>query len=255
MTHELSDEQLSRYSRHILLPEIDLAGQAKLTNSHAVIIGAGGLGSPAAMYLASSGVGKITIFDHDEIDLGNLQRQIGYRTQDIGQSKATSLSKTLKELNPEIEITPYPEKFNVQNIEQVPACDVIIDACDNFDTRFAINRISLETNTPLVSGAAIQHQGQLSVFDPTKPDSPCYHCLYGEDQHEPQQTCRDLGVFAPLVGIIGSAQAAEALKILLKIGNPLVGRLFTIDALTMIPRVISLPKDPLCLACGQTKNT
>jgi len=251
----LSDAQLSRYSRHLLLPEVDLAGQTRLAYSKALLIGAGGLGSPAAMYLASSGVGKITLFDHDEVDLGNLQRQIAFCTKDIGESKAERLRQTLLELNPEIEVEAFCQQAEGDAlIRAVTAADVVIDACDNFDTRFAINKACFATGTPLVSGAAIRLQGQATVFDPRQQGSPCYHCLYREEDILPQDTCRDRGVFAPLVGIIGSIQAAEALKLLLGLGQPLTGRLLLLDALTMTPRVVNLPKDPDCPVCAKSSK-
>lgn len=252
----LSDAQLSRYSRHLLLPEIDLAGQAHLANAKVLVIGAGGLGSPAAMYLASSGVGKITIFDHDRVDLGNLQRQIAFRTNDIDTPKAERLCQALLELNPEIETTAVCQRAEGATLTAaVTAADVVIDACDNFDTRFAINQVCFATNTPLVSGAAIRLQGQATVFDPRQQNSPCYRCLYREDETLLQESCRDRGVFAPLVGIIGSIQAAEALKLLLGMGQPLTGRLLLLDALTMAPRLVNLPKDPECPVCGGQRQT
>jgi adenylyltransferase/sulfurtransferase len=252
----LSDEQLNRYSRHLLLPEIDLAGQARLSSARVLVIGAGGLGSPAAMYLASSGVGKITIFDHDEVDLGNLQRQIAFRTSDIGAPKAERLRQTLLELNPEIEVEAFCQRAEGSILSQaVAAADVVIDACDNFDSRFAINQACFASATPLVSGAAIRLQGQVTVFDPRQQASPCYRCLYREDATLPQESCRDRGVFAPLVGIIGSIQAAEALKLLLGLGQPLTGRLLLLDALTMTPRLINLPRDPDCPVCARRSKT
>lgn len=252
----LSDAQLSRYSRHLLLPEIDLAGQSRLTNARVLIIGAGGLGSPAAMFLASSGVGNLILFDHDEIDLGNLQRQIAFSTNEIGEPKAERLRQRLLELNPEIEVEAFRQRAEGHALTRaVAAADIVIDACDNFDTRFAINQASLSSNTPLVSGAAIRLQGQVTVFDPRRQGSPCYCCLYRQDEIQPQDTCRDRGVFAPLVGIIGSIQAAEALKLLLGLGQSLTGRLLLLDALTMTPRIVNLPKDPECPACSGHRKT
>jgi len=254
-TAELSNNQLNRYSRHLLLPEIDLAGQARLSQAKAVIIGAGGLGSPVAMYLASSGVGHITIFDNDSVDLGNLQRQIAFKNKDIGQEKAQCLRNTLLELNPEIEVEAICHRADKNQLNQTANnTDILIDCCDNFDSRFAINQASLTNKTPLVSGAAIRFQGQVAVFDPRTKDAPCYQCLYNEDEpDQAQQTCHDRGVFAPLVGIIGSIQAAEALKVILNIGAPLTGQLLTIDALNMSPRRLKLSKDPSCPACGNNK--
>jgi molybdopterin/thiamine biosynthesis adenylyltransferase len=248
---ELSDQQLSRYSRHLLLPEIDLAGQARLGQASVVIIGAGGLGSPAAMYLASSGVGHITLVDDDSVDLGNLQRQIAFRNNDLEQSKAERLGAALQALNPEIEIIAHCRRADSDLLAQLAAgADALLDCSDNFDTRFATNQASLATNTPLISGAAIRFQGQVSSFDPRQSTSPCYRCLYHERDDAPQETCRDRGIFAPLVGIIGSIQAAETLKILLGIGQPLTGRLLTLNALSMTPRLANLPKDPHCPACS-----
>lgn len=252
----LSTEQLSRYSRHLLLPEIDLEGQTRLASAKALIIGAGGLGSPAAMYLASSGVGQITLFDHDQVDLGNLQRQIAFRTQDIGSQKAERLRQTLRELNPEIAVIAHNQRAEGEPLAAaIAGADVVIDASDNFDTRFAINRFCNISGTPLISGAAIRLQGQVTVFDPRRKELPCYHCLYGEEQALPPNSCRDLGVFAPLVGIIGSIQAAEALKILLNLGHPLTGRLLLLDAATMTPRIVKLNKDPDCPICSSQHQT
>jgi molybdopterin/thiamine biosynthesis adenylyltransferase len=254
-TTELSDEQLSRYSRHLLLPEIDLAGQIRLKQAKAVIVGAGGLGSPAAMYLASSGIGHLTIVDDDMIDLGNLQRQIAFRNSDINHPKAKRLREALLALNPDIHVEAVCKRADGELLSQLAAnADILLDCCDNFASRFAINQASLETKTPLVSGAAIRFQGQVSVFDPRLENSPCYRCLYHQEADSPQETCSDRGIFAPLVGIIGSIQAAEAIKILLNIGQPLAGQLLTIDALSMTPRQIKLPKDSQCPACGAAKS-
>jgi molybdopterin/thiamine biosynthesis adenylyltransferase len=248
---ELSNEQLSRYSRHLLLPEIDLEGQQRLAAAHAVIIGAGGLGSPTAMYLASSGMGKITIIDHDTVDLGNLQRQIAFKNSDIGKYKAEQLGTAVRLINPEIETQVICRRAEDDLLSTcVSQADIVLDCCDNFTTRFAVNQACLEHQTPLVSGAAIRFQGQVAVFDPRDEASPCYRCLYHEDAEIVEETCRDRGIFAPLVGVIGSIQAAETLKMVCNIGRPLTGRLLSIDALTMTPRLANLPKDPHCPACG-----
>ncbi len=250
-TTEFSDEQLSRYSRHLLLPEIDLTGQTNLKKASAAIIGAGGLGSPAALYLASSGIGHLQIIDDDNIELGNLQRQIAFRNNDIGQPKATRLRNTLLDLNPEIEIQAISKRADQALLNEIATrSDILLDCSDNFTTRFAINQASLATKTPLISGAAIRFQGQISVFDPRQDDTPCYRCLYREEADSTEETCRDRGIFAPLVGIIGSMQAAEAIKLLLEIGQPLTAQLLTIDALSMSLRRIKLPKDPHCPACS-----
>ncbi len=254
-TTELSNDQLSRYSRHLLLPEIDLAGQTRLSQAKAVIVGAGGLGSPVAMYLASSGVGRITIFDDDTVDLGNLQRQIAFNNKDIDKEKAQCLRNTLLALNPEIEVEAICHRADKDQLNQATNdADILIDCSDNFDSRFTINQASLDNKIPLVSGAAIRFQGQVAVFDPRSQDAPCYQCLYNEEESsQPQQTCHDRGVFAPLVGIIGSIQAAEVLKVILNIGEPLTGQLLTIDALNMNPRRLKLNKDPSCPACGNNR--
>ncbi len=249
---ELSNQQLARYSRHLLLPEFDLEGQEQLNKSTITIIGAGGLGGPAALFLASSGVGHIHIYDDDHIDLGNLQRQIAFNNNDLGKNKASQLKHTLHKLNPEIEIHAHNRRTNSIDLTQAAEhSDLILDCCDNFDTRFAINRASQSTKTPLVSGAAIRFQGQASVFDPRQADNPCYHCLYNEEESQEQETCRDRGIFAPLVGIIGSIQAAEALKLLTGSGESLAGKLLSINALNMIPHISQLKKDPYCPVCSE----
>ncbi|ALP52136.1 hypothetical protein Tel_02690 [Candidatus Tenderia electrophaga] len=251
---DFSDDQLSRYSRHLLLPEIDLAGQTRLGQARIVIIGAGGLGAPAALYLASSGIGRITIIDDDDIDLGNLQRQIAFRNSDLGQAKTDRLRAALITLNPEIRVDAVNRRADASLLADAAAnADVLLDCSDNFETRFATNQASLSCATPLISGAAIGFQGQVCTFDPRQVAAPCYRCLYPEQADTPQETCRDRGVFAPLVGIIGSIQAAEAIKLLLNIGRGLSGRLLTIDALTMTPRLVKLSKDPLCPACGDKR--
>ena len=249
--NELSNDQLNRYSRHLLLPEIDLAGQTRLNQAKAIIIGAGGLGSPVAMYLASSGLGHITIFDDDTVDLGNLQRQIAFNSNDIGNKKTHSLRNTLLALNPEIEVDAICDRADMKRLSQAANdTDILIDCSDNFDSRFTINQVSLNAKIPLVSGAAIRFKGQVAVFDPRQEDAPCYQCLYNEEaSSQPQEACYDRGVFAPLVGIIGSIQAAEALKVILNIGKPLAGQLLTMNALNMTPRLLKLKKDPLCPAC------
>lgn len=248
---EFTHEQLARYSRHLLLPEIDLEGQEKLSGSSVSIIGAGGLGGPAALFLASSGVGRITIFDDDQVDLGNLQRQIAFKTKDIDKQKAIKLRQEALELNPEIEVIAHDQRATQDDlIQTAQQSDLLLDCCDNFETRFAINRACQTTNTPLVSGAAIRFQGQVTVFDPRQANSPCYHCLFQETEELQQETCRDRGVFAPLVGIIASIQAAEALKLLINTGQTLTGRLLSIDALNMVPRISRIAKDPTCPVCA-----
>lgn len=249
---EFSNQQLARYSRHLLLPEFDLEGQERLQTSKVTIIGAGGLGGPVALFLASSGVGRIDIYDDDQLDLGNLQRQIAYRNQDIGDNKAELLKQELLELNPDIIIHAHSQRASKADLDSAAhSSDIILDCSDNFDTRFLINRACHANKTPLVSGAAIRFNGQVSVFDPRQSSSPCYRCLYDETEFAEQETCHDRGVFAPLVGIIGSLQAAEALKLLINQGQSLAGRLLSIDTLNMVPRISRLKKDPHCPVCGQ----
>ncbi|HED18191.1 MAG TPA: molybdopterin-synthase adenylyltransferase MoeB [Gammaproteobacteria bacterium] len=246
----MDDQQLLRYSRQIMLPQIDAGGQQKLLDSHVLIIGAGGLGSPVAMYLASAGIGQITIADNDEVDLSNLQRQILHRHGDIGRPKVDSAKDTLAKLNPDIQVTPLNILIDRKALDKLVAqADLVVDASDNFATRFAINAACVETGTALVSGAAIRMEGQLSVFLPQRADSPCYRCLYSEGE-EPDQTCAENGVLAPIVGVIGSLQALEAIKVLLDIGESLCGRLLVFDGLYHEWRSIKLSKDPDCPVCG-----
>ena len=251
----MDDNQLLRYSRHILLPQIGIEGQEKLLGAHALIIGAGGLGSPAALYLAASGVGRITICDGDSVDLTNLQRQIAHFTHSLGTNKATSAQRTLAAINPEINITAIPHRAEGAELNHfVAQSDVVLDASDNFATRHAVNRACVAHGKPLVSGAAIRFDGQVAVFDLRAPSSPCYHCLFPEAGGEEGERCAVMGVFAPLVGIIGSTQAAEALKLLSGAGQPLTGRLLLLDGLQMEWRSIRLKKDPACPVCGELKN-
>lgn len=248
----MNDNQLLRYSRHILLPQVEYAGQEKLTQSHAFIVGAGGLGSPVAMYLAASGVGTLTICDFDEVDLTNLQRQIIHTTQSVGINKAVSAQQTLYEINPEVAVQTVEEKATeAQLTKLVSAADVVVDCSDNFATRYAINRICFAQKKPLVSGAAVRFEGQITVFDFRDEASPCYHCLFPDSGGDQELRCSDNGVFSPLVGMIGTAQAAEALKCLMNIGENLQGRLMLLDALTAEWRTIKLARDPACLVCGQ----
>ncbi len=246
----LSDLEFSRYSRHLLLPEIDVEGQQRLKQAHALIIGAGGLGCPVASYLASSGVGQITLYDPDQIDLGNLQRQTVFRTEDVGRDKATVLAQALSALNPEINVTPVVA-FAAGEVlrEAVAAADVVIDASDNFNTRFAINATCVAERKALVSGAAVKLQGQVTLFRCDLENSPCYHCLY-QTGEEAAQSCAEHGVFAPLVGIVGALQATEALKLIIGFGESLLGRLLLIDAQTMQFRTLQLPQDPACPCCA-----
>ena len=247
----MNDNQLLRYSRHILLPKIGYEGQEKLTKSHALIVGAGGLGSPVALYCAASGVGKLTICDFDMVDLTNLQRQIIHTTQSVGINKAVSAQQTIYEINPEVTVQTVQQKSTEAEFKAPAAnADVVIDCSDNFATRYALNRVCLQLKKPLVSGAAIGFEGQITVFDFRHEDSPCYHCLFPDNGEESDLRCATNGVFAPLVGMIGTAQAAEALKLIMNIGESLQGRLLLLDALSMEWRTIKLSKDRACVVCG-----
>ncbi len=247
----MNDQQLLRYSRHILLPEIGVEGQEKLLTSHALIIGAGGLGSPAAMYLAASGVGTLTICDGDQVDLTNLQRQLLHRTSTVGKAKALSAQYALSDINPEVKVIALPQRADEPLLSSLAArADVVLDCSDNFPTRYALNRVCLAMGKPLVSGAATRFEGQVSVFDFRSGASPCYNCLYPEHHESEETRCAVMGVFAPLVGAIGALQAAEALKLLLGAGTPLSGRLLIMDILNMEVRNARLPKDAACPVCG-----
>ncbi|SEN20683.1 HesA/MoeB/ThiF family protein [Nitrosomonas marina] len=246
----MNDRQLLRYSRHILLPEIDISGQEALLKAHVLIIGAGGLGSPAALYLAASGIGKLTICDGDIVDLTNLQRQIAHPSSAVGLLKAHSARTTLSGLNPDINIVACSEYAKEAHLQQLVAeSDAVIDASDNFETRHNINKACVENQKPLISGAAVRFEAQVCVFDLRSEHSPCYHCLYPLDGETEDMPCAIMGVFSPLVGIIGSIQAAETIKTLLKIGETLNGRLQLLNGLTMNWRTIKLKKDPYCSIC------
>ena len=249
----LDDEALLRYSRHILLDEWGVAGQQRLAASHALIIGAGGLGCPAALFLASAGVGTITIADDDRVDLTNLQRQIAHETASVGELKVESLARRLTAINPRINIRTIAQRLDGDALlDAVAAADVVLDCTDRFATRHAINRACVAAKKPLVSGAAIRFDGQVSVFDPRLETSPCYHCVYPETKDFEETACAEMGVFAPLVGIVGSLQAAEALKLLANIegAETLCGRLLTIDAKTMEVRTLRVKRDVRCGVCG-----
>ncbi len=247
----MNDNQLLRYSRHILLPQIGYEGQDKLIQSHALIVGAGGLGSPAALYLAAGGVGKLTICDYDNVDLTNLQRQIIHTTQSVGLNKALSAQQTLQAINPEVVVETVREKSTEEAFTKLIAdVDVVVDCSDNFATRYALNRICVKLRKPLVSGAAIGFEGQVTVFDFRNDDSPCYHCLFPDMGTEEGLRCAENGVFAPLVGMIGTTQAAEAMKLLLGLGDSLQGRLLLLDAQAMEWRSIKLNRDPSCKVCS-----
>ncbi len=245
----MNDQQLLRYSRQIMLPQVDIAGQQKLLDARVLIIGVGGLGSPVSMYLAAAGVGTLVLVDFDEVDLTNLQRQIVHASGDIGRAKVDSARDRLLQLNPEIRVLPINGRLEGGALEhQLSQADVVVDATDNFATRFALNAACVKARVPLVSGAAIRMEGQVTVFlnDGT---GPCYRCLY-RDEGEQGTTCSENGVLAPVVGVIGSIQATEVLKILLGIGQPLAGRLLIMDALSMELRTLRLRRDPACPACS-----
>lgn len=246
----MQDQQLLRYSRQIMLPEVDIAGQQALLDARVLIVGMGGLGSPAALYCAAAGVGTLAISDFDEVDLSNLQRQIVHRQNSIGQPKVDSAQQTLNELNPDCQIIPLREKLEGAALaEQIEQADLVLDCSDRFSTRFAINAACVAAQTPLVSGAAIQFGGQLAVFDPRRDDSPCYRCLY-EDSDDEAMRCAENGVISPLVGVIGTLQALEAVKLISGAGEPATGRLLIFDALTTQWRSMTLNKDPACPVCA-----
>ena len=249
----MNDDQLLRYSRHILLPKIGILGQEKLTRSRVLIIGLGGLGSPVAMYLAASGIGELVLCDSDNVDLTNLQRQTIHNTETIGMSKVQSATKAIAKINPEISVVPIQEYIDEKRLQElIREVDIVIDASDNFATRHTINQVCVTYKKPLVSGAAIRFKGQISVFDLSNSASPCYHCLFSKDGSNEDMHCATMGVFSPLVGVIGCMQAMEAIKLLLNIGETLNGRLMLLDGLTMEWRSIKLNKDPECTICGFT---
>lgn len=246
----MDDSQLLRYSRHILLPEIGIEGQMQFLAARVLLIGAGGLGSPAAMFLAASGIGRLTLCDDDVVDLTNLQRQIAHQSASIGMPKVVSARTTLNAINPGIHIVALQERADEHRLQQLAAdADLVLDCSDNFATRYALNRVCSRLKKPLVSGAATRFDGQVSVFDFRRHDSPCYHCLFPEQMESEETRCAVLGIFAPLVGIIGSLQAAEALKLLSGIETTLCGRILTINALNMELRTLKLVRDPSCPVC------
>lgn len=250
----MDDHQLQRYSRHILLDEIGIEGQQRLLGATALVVGAGGLGSPAALYLAAAGIGTIILADGDTVDLTNLQRQIMHRQDRVGQAKATSGAQAMGEINPTIKIITIAQRLEGQLLlDTVGQVDVVLDCCDNFATRHAINRACVAAKVPLVSGAAIRFDGQLSVFDSRQAASPCYHCLFPEGNEVEDVPCALMGVFAPVTGIIGTMQAAEALKIAGGFGKPAVGRLLLLDARSMEINEIQLPRDKNCAVCGDAR--
>ena len=250
MTPELSDEELLRYSRQILLAQIDIDGQLRLQQSSVLIVGLGGLGSPVALYLAAAGIGCMHLADFGRVDLSNLQRQIVHDSTSIGQLKVQSAAKRLLQINPQLKLHLHEAALDNDSLDAaVAAVDLVLDCSDNFSTREAVNAACVAAGKPLVSGAAIRLEGQLSVFDPRRAESPCYHCLYGHGS-EAELTCSEAGVVGPLVGLVGSLQALEALKLLAGFGEPLVGRLLLIDALTTRFRELRVKRDPACSVCG-----
>lgn len=246
----LTDQELLRYSRQILLQHVDIEGQIRLKSSRALIVGLGGLGSPVALYLAAAGVGELHLADFDSVDLTNLQRQVIHESQSIGQAKVDSAMARLTAINPEVTLVAHRTALDADSLSAaVQGVDLVLDCSDNFSTREAVNAACVAVGKPLVSGAAIRLEGQLSVFDPRRAESPCYHCLYGHGS-EAELTCSEAGVIGPLVGLVGSLQALEALKLLAGFGEPLVGRLLLIDALSTRFRELKVRRDPACSVCG-----
>jgi len=246
----MNDEQLLKYSRQIMLPQVDIEGQEAILASRVLIIGLGGLGCPVALYLAAAGVGELVLADFDEVDLSNLQRQIAHGQADIGSLKVDSAAASIAAINPEAKVVCVSHRLaDEELVGEVARASLVLDCSDNFTTRQAINRACVATKTPLVSGAAIRMEGQVAVFDSRHADSPCYHCLYAVDGDE-NLSCSESGVLAPLVGVIGSVQALEALKVLGDFGRPLRGRLLMLDAYSMDWRSLRLSRDPKCSVCG-----
>lgn len=247
----MQDEELLRYSRHILLDDIGIEGQERILAAHALVIGAGGLGSPAAMYLACAGVGQITVTDHDTVDMTNLQRQVAHRTDSVGKPKVESLQQTLYALNPHTRVNALQTRVDAAALDTlVEQADVVLDCCDNFKTRQAVNAACVKHRKPLVSGAAIQFDGQISVYDTRQAEAPCYACIFPPEATFEEVRCSTMGVFAPLVGIIGSMQAAEALKLVIGTGRSLQGRLLMLDGRAMEWNEIRMPRNPHCPVCG-----
>jgi len=247
----MDDTELLRYSRHILLPELGIEAQERFAAARALVIGAGGLGAPVAQFLVAAGVGALTICDPDRVDLTNLQRQILYATKDVGEPKVEAARARLAAINPLVPVETIAARVGPDELASLAArADVVIDCCDNFATRHAVNRACVAAKTPLVSGAAIRFDGQIAVFDARDPGSPCYHCLFGEGEDLEETRCAIMGVFAPVVGIVGATQAAEALKLLAGVGESLTGRLLLLDAFAMRWREVRIPRDPACPVCG-----
>lgn len=247
----MNDQQLLRYARHLMLDEIGVEGQQRLLQAHALVVGAGGLGSPVAMYLGTAGVGRITVVDHDVVDLTNLQRQIAHNISRVGQPKADSVRATVAAINPDVQLRALVRRADVELLDElVPQADVVLDCTDNFRTRHAINAACVRHRRPLVSGAAIGWDAQISVYDTRQPQAPCYACLFPPQDAVEDVACATMGVFAPLVGIVGSVQAAEALKLLAGCGRTLAGRLLMLDARGMAWDSIAIARDAGCPVCG-----
>jgi molybdopterin-synthase adenylyltransferase len=254
MNDGLNDHQLLRYSRHILLDDIGIEGQRQLLNAHALVIGAGGLGSPVALYLGTAGLGRITLVDHDTVDVTNLQRQIAHTLARVGQPKAESARASIAAINPDVQVDAVVQRADAALLDRlVPTADVVVDCCDNFATRHAVNAACVRHGKPLVSGAAIGFDGQVSVYDTRLVNGhrgPCYGCLFPPEQAFEEVACATMGVFAPLVGLVGSLQAAEALKLVAGIGTPLVGRLMLIDGRSMEINEVRIGRQQGCSVCG-----
>ena len=247
----MTDDELLRYSRHILLDDIGVEGQQRLLQSHALVIGAGGLGSPVALYLGTAGVGRLTLVDHDRVDLTNLQRQVAHNRSRVGQPKADSAAQSVRAINPDVQLRALARRADEALLDElVPQADVVLDCSDNFRTRHAVNAACVARRRPLVAGAALGFDAQVSVYDPRDPASPCYACVFPADAAVQEADCATMGVFAPLVGIVGAVQAAEALKLLAGIGRSLAGRLLLLDAREMHWQPLQVQRDPACRVCG-----
>ena len=247
----MNDQQLLRYARHLMLDEIGIDGQQRLLDAHALVIGAGGLGSPVVLYLATAGVGRITVVDHDSVDLTNLQRQIAHNQSRLGLPKAESARATVAAINPDVQVHTVVQRADATLLDAlVPPVSVVLDCSDNFRTRHAVNAACVKHRKPLVSGAAIGWDGQVSVYDTRSALTPCYACLFPPDAAHEDVACSTMGVLAPLVGIIGSVQAAEAIKLLTGAGASLAGRLLMLDGRSMAWDSITLQRQPHCAVCG-----
>ncbi len=250
----LSDEQLLRYNRQILLHDFDVAGQERLQAATVLVVGLGGLGCPAALYLAAAGVGRLLLADGDSVELSNLQRQIAHGTADIGRNKAASVAAAIRQLNPDVAVEVIPEALEEARMpELVGRAGLVVDATDNYPVRFALNRACIAAAVPLVSAAAVRSEGQVAVFDPAR-GGPCYRCLYRDDNELAALGCSESGVLAPVVGVIGSLQAMEALKVLADYGEPLRGRMLVLDLRSMDIHRLTLPPRPGCPDCGHLRR-